>query len=69
LSDTWRQKDPSASIVSRGKLLAYLNPVGPGIEVGMDISTKDTTPRRVAKTRRVADRPDLQLLLPFGKSE
>ena len=69
LSDTWRQKDPSASVVSRGKLLAYLNPVGPGIEAGMDISTKDATPKRAAKMRRVADRPDLQLLLPYGKPE
>jgi predicted ATPase len=57
LSDTWRTKAPEKTpIVSKGKLMAYLNPASPP-----SISLAQ-------KTKRVVDRNDLQMLLPFGKS-
>ena len=56
LSDTWRIKAPEKTpIVSKGKLLAYLNPA---------------SPHKLEKkrhTRRVVDRDDLQMLLPFWR--
>ena len=53
LPDTWREKAPEGTnTVSRGKLLAYLNPIPP--------------PEREVGQRRVADRSDLQMLLPFA---
>jgi predicted ATPase len=56
LSDTWRTKAPERpSIVSKGKLMAYLNPASPS----------QTTEAR--RPRRVIDRDDLQMLLPFGR--
>ena len=56
LSDTWRTKGPEKTpIISKGKLMAYLNPASPP-----DI-------KLTHKIRRVADRDDLQMLLPFGK--
>jgi hypothetical protein len=66
LDETWRaQATEKSSVVSKGKLLAYLNPLGPhhhslpgnGYKNG-----RKTTPLR---RRRVRDRPDLQPLLPF----
>jgi len=54
LSDTWRAKAPEKpSIVSKGKLMAYLNPASPS-------QTKEKR-----RPRRVADRDDLQILIPF----
>lgn len=64
LSDTWRAKDAEhTSIVSKGKLLSYLNPVAPEQEADRDeqSGTKPSPPR----IRRVVDRPDLQPFLPF----
>jgi len=67
LPGTWREKLPPISIVPRGKLLAYLNPVN--VNDDEDDGVKPTTdqpplqPHR-KKTRRVMDRPDLQPLLP-----
>lgn len=56
LSDTWRTKGPEkASIVSKGKLMAYLNPASP---------PKVEFSRRF---KRVVDRDDLQMLLPFRR--
>lgn len=72
LSDTWRQQDAvDRNIVSRGKLLAYLNPTASAtaaIEYDNDtdqpLDQKNTQRRR----RSVASRPDLrQLFLPFGE--
>ncbi len=55
LSDTWRTKAPEkTSIVSKGKLMNYLNPAS------------SLPPKREPRSRRVADRDDLQMLLPFG---
>jgi predicted ATPase len=54
LSDTWRARAPEKpSIVSKGKLMVYLNPTSP------------PEPRRERRLRRVADRDDLQMLLPL----
>ena len=56
LSDTWRIKSPEKpSLISKGKLMAYLNPASP------------SQPKRKRRTRRVVDRDDLQMLLPFGR--
>ncbi|MBI1882179.1 MAG: AAA family ATPase [Chloroflexi bacterium] len=60
LSNTWREKAPEGvSIVPKGKLLAYLNPIVPK-EVEQDVNG-----HKNSQTLRVADRPDLQLLLPY----
>jgi hypothetical protein len=67
LSDTWRAKtSEDISVVSKGKLLAYLNPIAP-IELEAEEYTSGQRrkfPRR--KPCRVIDRPDVQLLL-FGE--
>lgn len=56
LSETWRSKAPEKPrIASKGKLLTYLNPTSP---------QENGAGRRI---RRVADRNDLQMLLPFGR--
>ncbi|NER38351.1 MAG: AAA family ATPase [Oscillatoria sp. SIO1A7] len=80
LPDTWRQTDSEkTSIVSKGKLMAYLNPVSPkqpeldGEELatqesqsnGGDRTTRQQSKRKPQrKPRRVVDREDLQLLIP-----
>lgn len=56
LSDTWRTKTPEKThLVSKGKLLTYLNPASP------------PQPKTKLRTKRVVDRNDLQMLLPFGR--
>ena len=55
LSNTWRTKAPETTTVSKAKLLAYLNPA----------SSPSVQP--VQRMKRVADRNDLQMLLPFGR--
>jgi predicted ATPase len=55
LSNTWRTKAPEkTTIVSKGKLMVYLNPASPPIL------------KPVQRMKRVVDRNDLQMLLPFG---
>lgn len=49
LPGTWRSHSPDFRTLSRGKMLAYLNPANPEAGGG----------------KRVIDRPDLQMLLPF----
>ncbi|MEJ7638803.1 MAG: AAA family ATPase [Singulisphaera sp.] len=69
LEGTWRQKaageDEHVTVISRGKLLAYLNPSHISVPVdggnGRGASHRPTSSVRP----RVADRPDLQNLLPF----
>lgn len=51
LPDTWRAKMEGVHVVSRGKLLAYLNPI------------VRQTPDE--KSRRIVDREDIQPLLPL----
>ncbi|HIK10430.1 MAG TPA: ATP-binding protein [Oscillatoriaceae cyanobacterium M33_DOE_052] len=56
LSDTWREQAPEkAPIVSKGKLLSYLNPVASNIEPEDDYLWQPPQ----AKKRRVIDRDDL----------
>lgn len=71
LPNTWRQsKDPEpgkVNVISKGKLLAYLNPV-PAEELEPDNNghhADDQQPKRTqSKQRRVIDREDLQPLIP-----
>jgi len=63
LPNTWRDKKCGTPTVSRGTLAAYLNPVIGNNELGGSIYKGDK-PRR-----RVIDRTDLQILLPFPITE
>ena len=68
LPDTWRARIVDAHIVSKGKLLSYLNPLAnKNVEDEQSVETKEPPPRRdkSAKSRRVMDREDLYPLLPF----
>lgn len=69
LSDTWRTEAPEAvNIVSKGKLLAYLNPIAfvePEAEFYDDERKFPQAKRRGSISHRVIDRPDLQMLIPF----
>lgn len=72
LSDTWRAKVPGEPcIVSRGKLLFYLNPVGPEEpenKTGISLTAPKKSDLAVLKRRRVVDRDDLrQLTIPLAK--
>ncbi len=60
LPGTWRAADGGSGEVSLGKLLSYLNPVLPQTE-----REEDGRP----EARRVIDRPDLQMLMPFDGHE
>ncbi|MEW6368337.1 MAG: AAA family ATPase [Acidobacteriota bacterium] len=62
LPNTWRHLASSDVVpVARGKLLAYLNPIQPPSCPGHD----ERSAARGIAVRRVADRPDVQLILPF----
>ena len=64
LPDTWRQKKVTGEIevVSKGKLLSYLNPVIPNEpDHGYGASDRNKV---IHVKRRVIDRPDLQPYLP-----
>jgi predicted ATPase len=70
LPDTWRQRadeDPAdrTSIVSKGELIAYLNPVIQDWELNGN-GGKKRQDKTASRQRRVVDREDLQLLLPFS---
>jgi predicted ATPase len=65
LTDTWRANGaPGVSTVSRGSILAYLNPTGPE-EPEPEFDGSRGRSHQFWKARRVVDRPDLQPLLPF----
>ena len=59
LPDTWRAR-ADAPMVSKGRLLAYLNP-----HLGAAARGDDAPLRLKAGERRVVDRPDLQKYFPF----
>ena len=60
LPNTWRaEAEPGVPPVARGKLLAYLNPVVPEQQLSQEEM------RTTSKPRRVIDRSDLQLALPW----
>jgi predicted ATPase len=68
LPGTWRDRNQEKSnVVSKGKLMAYLNPILPSeADVYSDDYGDVDHPETVRpKTRRVVDRPDLQPLLPL----
>jgi predicted ATPase len=71
LPDTWRaeSQEPNDQIVSKGRLLAFLNPVPAAVPVddGIERQVEKQGNGKAAKprTRRVVDRPDLQPFLPF----
>jgi len=58
LPDTWRTKEPDSPIVSLGRLLSYLHPVA------APEASQHNAPKAQA-SRRVIDRNDIQMLLPF----
>lgn len=67
LPKTWRAPDDNVPTVSKGDLLAYLDPIGPrGSDtiLGGAVRSSNQAPRR----QRVKDRSDLQVLLPFDES-
>jgi predicted ATPase len=70
LPGTWRAKaSEKVSPVSKGKLLAYLNPIMPnGTDDGFYIDPvyDGSSSKARPKILRVVDRPDLQLLLPYS---
>lgn len=64
LPNTWRTKDAAGrKAVSRGKLLAYLDP--------LQVEREETVPSAAEgkRFRRVMDRPDLQTLLPLTSAD
>lgn len=62
LPDTWRQnKLGDVAVVSKGKLLSYLNPVTPASTFGYGMPRRN---ERGSSKRRLIDRPDLQMYLP-----
>jgi predicted ATPase len=65
LPDTWRQKKATGEVevVSKGKLLSYLNPVAPE-EPRNGYGVPDRKNKTIPIKRRVIDRPDLQPYLP-----
>jgi predicted ATPase len=64
LPDTWRQKKAGeVAVVSKGKLMTYLNPVAP-LEPDQGYSASERKPMVVPVKRRVIDRPDMQPYLP-----
>lgn len=69
LPETWRAKIPGEkiSVVTKGKLLSYLNPILPYAANGAYWDSEDKA-QPSGRSKRVIDRPDLQILLPFGNS-
>ena len=66
LSDTWRATAPECektNILSRGKLLSYLNPIEPKEEERYFAGPQKKSGEQ--KKKRVVDRPDLQPYLPY----
>jgi predicted ATPase len=67
LPDTWRSQPPQPTPgVAKGRLLAYLNPIEPSPAESDDGKSEGAKAR--STTRRVADRQDLQMLLPLSDS-
>jgi predicted ATPase len=66
LSETWRENAPDSektNILSRGKLLSYLNPVEPIEEMQYFAGSRKKSGG--TRKKRVIDRTDLQPCLPF----
>jgi predicted ATPase len=72
LPDTWRARisDPQ-QVVSKGRLISYLNPISPRESVLEPFLAKigeKTLSQKRAKRKRVADREDLQPWLPLSRT-
>lgn len=71
LDQTWRTRAPEGMrVLSKGKLLSYLNPILP--ESGIDEWQLNEGVRRKTRKirrRRVVDREDIQMLLPFAEDK
>ena len=59
LSNTWRTKDASVSVVAKGKLLGYLNPVVANENLDDSSSSKNSKVKSTRKLR-VTDREDMK---------
>lgn len=69
LPDTWRDIQGAEKPVVRGKLISYLNPMLPGnMESGDEHTQNGLSKRQSRAIRRVMDREDLQLMLPWFES-
>jgi hypothetical protein len=71
LPETWRETEvppgEKPNVVSKGVLLNYLSPHLPGSAIEQDLeprSLRRKSRSRIARSRRVVDRDDLQPLLP-----
>ena len=71
LPDTWRSKAfPNARTVPKGKLLAYLNPCPPALDESVYcVASRSHLVPSHSKSRRVADRDDMQPYLPLFVAE
>lgn len=71
LKDTWRATLSDITTVSKGKLLAYLNPVGENNINRHDLLTeiKSDIEKSKVKKRRVIDREDLKQFLLFSQED
>ena len=68
LSDTWREKAPNPKPISRGQLMAYLNPVSRAVGNGWDESGREEGVSGEPCLRRVIDRDDVkQYRIPFSE--
>jgi len=68
LHDTWRDKQHVADPVSRGQLLAYLNPVSLPEKDGANVAAAIGHENGKPAIRRVIDREDLrQYKIPFAE--
>jgi hypothetical protein len=68
LPGTWREKSGILKPISRGQLLAYLNPVSHAAGNGWDGNGREQSASDNKRSRRVIDREDLrQYKIPFSE--
>lgn len=68
LPDTWREKAGNLKSISKGQLLAYLNPVARGAGDTWDGNVREQRASNDRPSRRVIDREDLiQYRIPFSE--
>jgi YD repeat-containing protein len=68
LPGTWREKGGKLKPISKGQLLAYLNPVSHATGYGWDGSGRESGAPDATRSRRVIDREDLrQYKIPFSE--
>lgn len=68
LQDTWRERSKLSEPISKGQLLAYLNPVSMPEEDGFQGLSRINQLNETRPSRRVIDREDLrQYKIPFAE--